>query len=121
MNLDTWERTNGRIERQKRASRQHECLQTPSEIFCINSCRVISPFSINSFASASVCARLDTTSSSNVTGLLSGSAIVLSSFDYLFRSHHHHRWNRQAKSLGGLKVDHQLKFGWLFHRQVGGL
>src|SRR5262245_8374144 len=27
MNLDTWERTNGRIERQKRASRQHERLQ----------------------------------------------------------------------------------------------
>src|SRR5215471_8218779 len=27
MNPDTWEETNGRIERQKRASRQHECLQ----------------------------------------------------------------------------------------------
>src|SRR5262245_11352074 len=39
--------------------------------------RVISPFSINSFASASVCARLETRSSSRVTGLFSGSAIVL--------------------------------------------
>ena len=48
-----------------------------SEIFCINSSRVISPFSIKSFASASVCARLETRSSSIVTGLLSGSAIVL--------------------------------------------
>src|SRR5262249_10612680 len=27
MNLDTWEETNGRIERRRRASRQHECLQ----------------------------------------------------------------------------------------------
>src|SRR5262249_42657774 len=48
-----------------------------SEIFCINSYRVISFFSINSLASASVCARLETRSSSIVTGLLSGSAIVL--------------------------------------------
>jgi hypothetical protein len=39
--------------------------------------RVISPFSIKSFASASVGARLETRSSSIVTGLLSGSAIVL--------------------------------------------
>ena len=43
----------------------------------MNSSRVISPFSIRSFASASVCARLETRSSSIVTGLLSGSAIVL--------------------------------------------
>src|SRR5262249_33326836 len=34
-----------------------------AEIFCINSSRVISPFSIKSFASASVCARLETRSS----------------------------------------------------------
>src|SRR5262249_7774448 len=44
---------------------------------CITSSRVISPFSINSFSSASVCARLETISSSSVTGLLSGCAIVL--------------------------------------------
>src|SRR5262245_51666097 len=48
---------------QKRPSRQHERLQARAEIFCINSSRVISPFSINSFASASVCARLETSSS----------------------------------------------------------
>src|SRR5262245_9773670 len=71
-----------------------------SESFLMNSSRVISPLSINSFASASVCARLETISSSSVTGLLSGFAIVLSSFDYLFRSHEHHRGNRQAKCLG---------------------
>jgi hypothetical protein len=35
---------------------------------------MISPFSINSFASASVCARLEPRSSSIVTGVLSGSA-----------------------------------------------
>jgi hypothetical protein len=47
-----------------------------SETFCINSSRVISPFPIKSFASASVYARLETRSSSIVTGFLSGSAIV---------------------------------------------
>src|SRR5215813_5254769 len=36
------------------AFRQHEPLQARPEIFCINSSRVISPFSITSFASASV-------------------------------------------------------------------
>jgi hypothetical protein len=41
--------------------------------------------------------------------------------DHLIRSHHHHWWNRQAKSLGGFKVDHQLKFGWLLDWNVGWL
>jgi hypothetical protein len=36
-----------------------------SGIFCMNSSRVISPFSSKSFARASVCARLETISSSN--------------------------------------------------------
>src|SRR5262245_27581434 len=47
------------------------------EILFKNSACVITPFSISSFASASVCARLETRSSSIMTGLLSGSAIVL--------------------------------------------
>src|SRR5215813_8543587 len=54
---------NGRIERQKRTSRQHERLQALAEIFRINSALVISPFSIKSFASASVCARFEMRSS----------------------------------------------------------
>ena len=41
-------------------------------------------------------------------------------YDFL-RPHHHNRGYRQAKSLGGLEVDHQLKLGWLLDRQIGGL
>ena len=45
----------------------------------MNSSRLISPFSMRSLASASVCARLETRSSSIVTGLLSGSGNCASS------------------------------------------
>src|SRR5262245_18835678 len=41
------------------------------------------PFFINNFASASVCARLETRGSSNVTDFLSGSATVLPYVDFL--------------------------------------
>jgi hypothetical protein len=46
-----------------------------SESFFMKSRRVISPFAIKSFASTSICARLETRSYSRVTGPLSGSAI----------------------------------------------
>jgi hypothetical protein len=52
----------------------------------------MTPFSIKSFASASVCARLQTGSSSRVTGLLSGSAIVLP---------HSISFSALAKTFGG--------------------
>jgi hypothetical protein len=84
-----------------------------AEIFCIISGRVISPAQSTTFAGASVCAGLETRSSFNVTGRLSGSAILLSSLDYLSGAQHHHGWNRQTKSLGGFEVDHQFEFGWL--------
>jgi hypothetical protein len=57
MNMDSWKGTNGRIERQERTSREHERLEALAEIFRINSALVISPFSIKSFARASVCVR----------------------------------------------------------------
>jgi len=47
------------------------------------SSRVINPFSIRSFASASVCARLETRSSSNLTGFLSGFCHCFSYVDFL--------------------------------------
>src|SRR5262249_47595797 len=68
-------------------------------MFCINSSRVISPFSIKSFASASVCARLETRSSCIVTGLLSGSAIVL-----LTRLSQDVWWNRHTDLLAVFKA-----------------
>jgi hypothetical protein len=51
------------------------------------------PFSINNFASASVCARLETRSSSIVTGLLSGSAMVLPYLNTL---------SARARTFGGI-------------------
>ena len=54
-----------------------------------------------SFASASVCARLETRSSSRVTGLLSGSAIVLPLLNHPIRPIQHGLRDRQADLLGG--------------------
>jgi hypothetical protein len=61
-----------------------------------------SQFSINSFARASVCARLETRSSSIVTGLLSGSAIYASSLDHFIRPVEHGLRNGDANLLRGL-------------------
>src|SRR4029453_5533468 len=84
----------------------------------MNSSRVIS-LSIKSFASASVCARLETRSSSIVTGLLSDSAIVLSLLDHLVRSRQHIGRNRQADLLSRLQVDDQLELDRLLHGKIG--
>jgi hypothetical protein len=46
---------------------------------------------------------------------------IFSLLNHFRRSHEDHRWNRQAESLGGFEVDHQLKLGRLFDRQVGRL
>src|SRR6266478_5174072 len=43
------------------------------------------------------------------------------SFDHLVGKREHLVWNCQAQRLGGLEVDHQLKFGGLFDWQVGRL
>src|SRR6266576_39255 len=43
------------------------------------------------------------------------------SLDHLIRPHQHIRRNRQANLLGSLKIDHELKLLWLFHREVRGL
>ena len=40
------------------------------------------------------------------------------SLDHIVRSRQHIRRNRQAHLLGGLKVDHQLKFRRLLHREI---
>src|SRR5262249_53446831 len=44
-----------------------------------------------------------------------------SSLYHLLRSNHHHRWNRQAESLGSLEVDQQFKLSRLLDWQVGRL
>src|SRR5262245_21464952 len=41
-----------------------------------------------------------------------------SSPDHFLGPHEHHRWNRQAKCLGGFKVDHQLELSRLLDREV---
>src|SRR5215510_2303244 len=69
------------------------------EILFKNSACVITPFSISSFASASVCARLEARSSSSVTGLLSGFAIVL-----LTRFSQDVWWNRHTDLLAVFKA-----------------
>ena len=38
--------------------------------------------------------------------------------DHLIRPEEEHRGEREAKGLGGLEVDHQLKFGGLLDRQI---
>src|SRR5215813_6229457 len=67
------------------------------------------------FASASVCARLETRSSSIVTGLLSGSAIVLPSLDHLVCAKKQRLRNRDANLLCRREIHHQLILGWLFN------
>jgi hypothetical protein len=46
---------------------------------------------------------------------------AVTSFNDFLRPHKNHRRDRQAKSLGGLKVDHQLKLRRLLDRQVSRL
>ena len=41
--------------------------------------------------------------------------------NHLLRPHHHHRRNRQAKRLGGFKINHQLELRRLLDRNVGWL
>jgi len=55
-----------------------------SAIFCKNSCCVMTPFSIRSFARASPCARVDTKSSSTVTGFVVFCHFVCSSYAVVF-------------------------------------
>src|SRR5437016_12084260 len=91
----------------------------PPKIFSMNSSRVISPFSIKSCASASVCARLETRSSSNMTGLY----LVLplcSLLDHSIRPEQHRLRNREADLFCCLQVDYQLELGWLRQRQFLG-
>lgn len=57
--------------------------RTLRQSFAMYSSLVINPFSIRSFASASVCARLETRSSSNLTGFLSGFCHCFSYVDFL--------------------------------------
>ena len=84
----------------------------------MNSSRVMRPFSIKSFASASVCARLETRSSSNVTGLLSGSAF---GFFLIITG------SAIANTFGGIvkpiclavfTIDNQFKPGRILDRQL---
>ena len=42
-------------------------------------------------------------------------------FDYVVGAGKERRWHCEAERLGGLEVDDQFKFGWLFRRNVGGL
>jgi hypothetical protein len=41
-------------------------------------------------------------------------------FDHLIRASEQFRRNIDAKSLGGVEVDDQIKFGRLLKRQIGG-
>ena len=43
------------------------------------------------------------------------------SFDYLVGEREHPRRNCEAKRLGGLEIDHELKLGRLYDWQVGRL
>src|SRR5215813_11480903 len=45
----------------------------------------------------------------------------LMSLDHLVGNGEQLVWHREAERLGGLEIDHQLEFGGLHHRQVGGL
>jgi hypothetical protein len=44
---------------------------------------------------------------------------ISSLFDHLVGGREKHRWDGQAKRLGGLKIDHELVFGWCLDRQIG--
>jgi hypothetical protein len=63
-------------------------LARSSEIFCINSSRIISPFSINIFASASVWARLEMTSVYLVLALCSSFEHLVGSSQHVWRHRH---------------------------------
>ena len=91
-----------------------------SEIFCMNAARVISPFSIRSFASASVCARLDTRSSSLVTGFYPVLHLWFL-IDHLIRSCQHVWWNCKSDLLGRFQIDHELKRRRSLYGQVARL
>src|SRR5438874_2999737 len=41
-------------------------------------------------------------------------------FDHLVGADEQRLWHRQTERHGRLEVDHQLEFGWLLDRQVGG-
>src|SRR5262245_7292952 len=71
-----------------------------------------------SFASASVCARLETRSSSIVTGLLSGCGIVLPLLGHLIRPREHFDWNCQTNLFCRLEVNDEFKLRCLLHRQI---
>jgi len=43
------------------------------------------------------------------------------SFDHLLGAQQNRRRYVQAKRFGGLQIHHQLEFGWLMNRQIGGL
>ena len=43
------------------------------------------------------------------------------SFNHLVGAGEQRRWHLDAERLGGFEVDHELEFGRLLHRQIGGL
>ena len=51
--------------------------------------------------------------------LREGSGVL--SLDHLVRLRQHRRRNRQAESLGGLEIDHQLELRGLLNREICGL
>ena len=86
----------------------------------MNSSRVNSPFSIGSFARASVCARLETRSSYRVTVFY----LVLplsSSLNHPVRSLQDVRRDRQADLHCRFQIDDELEFRRLFHWEISGL
>ena len=45
---------------------------------------------------------------------------AVASLDHFIGPHEHRRWDRQAQSLGGLKVDDQLELRRLLYWEIGG-
>jgi hypothetical protein len=39
----------------------------------------------------------------------------------LICGHLHDHWHGQAELLGGMQIDHQVEFGWLYHGNIGWL
>src|SRR5215510_7614418 len=58
----------------------------------------------------------------NISDSVNGAVRVFSVLlDHLVRPVQHRLWNREAERFRRLEINHELKLGWLFNRQVGGL